>query len=178
MGKRTLHGKSEIDIEGFHIPRSVGELEALITKSKVASIHDLDEGYLGSGSLGEYGLSQVWAQAIKIVKNDSQLKAYLGLISSGVPVTKVAFGQNVYPGFFAAVKYAQDQIKDVRDRLSTTGRETRSISRMSTRKPLITFSNPFEQEVESHRVDMEYENNEMTEARAKKTPNTALVLLL
>lgn len=204
MGRRLLHPKSVTNIKGFKIPRTVKELNQLIVKSGISSIHDLDEGYLGSGSKvtqkqfvglrvscprpisyrgiidfqDEYGLKEVLVQAEELVENNSELRAYLSLISNQLSVSKVSFGQNLYPGFFAAVKYVQDQIKNVKGQNQPSDREVRLTTRTSSRKPLITLSNPFEKERDSHGADAEYHNDQREKARTEKTPNVALILLL
>lgn len=131
---RKLLPKSKTDVRGFSLPQTPEELRKLLKKAGLKSIHDLDQGYLGSGSqitqkqflalrvvcpslaphskllesLDVYGLSKVWNDAVRMVTQSREYQAYLKLVPATQPL-HFDHGASDYPGLFLPVLMFQKQ---------------------------------------------------------------------
>ncbi|KAF5010528.1 hypothetical protein F66182_15450 [Fusarium sp. NRRL 66182] len=137
-----LFAKEVTDVPNFVIPKSVDNFSNLWVKARISSIHELEQGYFGSGSnvtqtqylafriihapsplepesldqyLGIYGLDDVWADATHRVAQSTEYKAYVDLIRRGISVIDLPSDHQSYPGSFKPVKRVQEQIAPVHD---------------------------------------------------------------
>lgn len=126
--------KSRTYVRGFSQPQIPDELHKLLKKAELKSIHDLDQGYLGSGSqitqkqflalsvvcpslaphskllesLDVYGLTKVWNNAVQMVTQSREYQAHLKLVPATPPL-HFDHGDPDYPGLFLPVLMSQEQ---------------------------------------------------------------------
>lgn len=152
----------------FVIPMSLIMLNNLWAKAKISPIHELEQGYFGSGSnvtqtqylafriiyasrpiepevfdqlLENYGLEDVWTDAINRVAQSTEYRAYVHLIRMGISIIDLPKDHPLYPGSFKPVKRVQEQIRashDVDNRRELTHRQSnqqlRRVAKSDTRK--------------------------------------------
>lgn len=138
----NLFKKEVTDVPNFIIPESLDTLSNLWAKAKISPIHELEQGYLGSGSKvtqtqylalriirsssirkpeyikrssKRFGLDKIWNDATDRVARSTEYKAYLQLIRMGISVIDLASDHPSYPGSFKPVKRVQEQIAAVQD---------------------------------------------------------------
>lgn len=148
-----LFSKEVTDVPNFVIPDNLGTLSDLWTKAKISPIHELEQGYLGSGSnvtqtqylalriihasknqkpgtitrfLKRYGLDDVWKDATNRVAQSTEYRAYISLIRMGISIIDLPKDHPSYPGSFKPVKRVQEQIAAGHDVDDQPERETRS----------------------------------------------------
>ncbi|KUL83157.1 hypothetical protein ZTR_10093 [Talaromyces verruculosus] len=134
--KAPLYLKKVTNVDGFLIPQSGGALRRIWQEAKIPSIHELEQGFLGSGSmvtetqflslrvvyrlakepkdlrkcLSRYGHDEVWIAAEDLVADSAELQTYLNLIDKAISVANIEKGDELHPGEFKLVKTFQEQL--------------------------------------------------------------------
>lgn len=175
---RKLLPKSKTDVRGFSLPQTPEELRKLLKKAGLKSIHDLDQGYLGSGSqitqkqflalrvvcpslaphskllesLDVYGLSKVWNDAVRMVTQSREYQAYLKLVPATQPL-HFDHGAPDYPGLFLLVLRFQKQTYAHRTPPRTQRMSPSEDLPKSTNQSERTISNRYEGQSRNSRAD-------------------------
>lgn len=148
-----LFSKEVTNVPNFVIPDNLGTLSDLQAKAKISPIHELEQGYLGSGSnvtqtqylalriirasknqkpgtitrfLKRYGLDDVWKNATNRVAQSTEYRAYINLIRMCISIIDLPKDHPSYPGSFKPFKRVQEQIAPSHDVDDQHERETRS----------------------------------------------------
>ncbi|PWY91684.1 hypothetical protein BO94DRAFT_616912 [Aspergillus sclerotioniger CBS 115572] len=140
--KKPKVAKGSLRIPNFRIPKSSVELRCLLARANLQSttIHDIEPGYLGSGSgvnerqyalflsfspmtksrhrlvkeLKDFGLEKHWESAREIVEQSSEFSRYLAILKGVQTVTGMRPSSDAWPGAFKPTRDMQEQVVQVK----------------------------------------------------------------